>query len=154
MLIIVTGCLDLCRAKVLICAPSNAALDEIAARLMHHMLDKAGNWYSPVDGALVRFGSKRVMHPLVQSVSLDSLGNRLSSSSNRSRSWVEILEGASVVCATLSGCGNTIFDELERKFDVLIVGKLAVYFPCDILLLSVMDLQCLLLGAWVTTFLC
>lgn len=109
----------------MVCAPSNAALDEVAARLVNRMLDKSGDFYSPVDGAIVRFGSKRVIHPLVHSISLDTLCARIPSSSHRSKSWVDLLDGASVVCATLSGCGNTTFDELENKFDVIIVGKLS-----------------------------
>lgn len=112
------------RVRVLVCAPSNAALDEVAARLMHRMLDKSGNIYSPMDGSIVRVGARRVMHPIVQLISLDSLTTRFSSSSYRSRDWVDILDGASVVCATLSGCGNSIFDELEGMFDVVIIGKL------------------------------
>jgi hypothetical protein len=110
--------------RILVCAPSNAALDEVAARLVHRMVGKTGNLYSPMDGAVVRFGSTRVMHPLVQFISLDNLTLRLSSSSRYSRSWVDILDGASVVCATLSGCGNTTFDELKKMFDVVIIGKL------------------------------
>jgi superfamily I DNA and/or RNA helicase len=87
------------------------------------MLDKAGDFYSPIAGSLVRFGSKKLMHPDVQSVSLDQLSARLSTTSaERSRSWVDILEGASIVCATLSGCGQSIFDELNRPFDVVIIG--------------------------------
>lgn len=109
--------------RILVCAPSNAALDEVAARLVHRMVDKTGNIYSPMDGAIVRFGSKRIMHPRVQLISLDNLALRLSSSSHYSRSWVDILDGASVVCATLSGCGNTTFDELKKMFDVVIIGK-------------------------------
>ena len=118
------------RVKILVCAPSNAALDEVAARLMHRMLDKSGNAYSPMDGTIVRFGAKRVMHPIVQLISLDTLTLRLSSSSHRSRAWVDILDAASVVCATLSGCGNTTFDELEKVFDVVIIGKLSKMLIC------------------------
>lgn len=117
------GCSIFNRVRILVCAPSNAALDEVAARLMHRMLDKSGNTYSPMDGSIVRFGAKRVMHPIVQLISLDSLTARLSSSSHRSRAWVDILDAASVVCATLSGCGNTAFDELEKMFDIVIIGK-------------------------------
>jgi superfamily I DNA and/or RNA helicase len=108
------------RVRILVCAPSNAALDEIAARLMHGMWDKSGNVYSPIDGSIVRFGARRVIHPIVQVLSLDSLTARLSSGS---RAWVDILDGASVVCATLSGCGSHTFDELEKMFDVVIIGE-------------------------------
>jgi len=111
------------RVRILVCAPSNAALDEIAARLMHGMWDKSGNVYSPIDGSIVRFGAHRIIHPIVQLISLDSLTLRLSSSSSRSRAWVDILDGASVVCATLSGCGSHTFDELEKMFDVVIIGE-------------------------------
>lgn len=120
--------------KVLVCAPSNAALDEIAARLMHRMLDKAGNPYSAMDGAIVRFGSKRIMHPMLQSICLDSLSLRLASSSGRARPWIDILEGASVVCATLSGCGHTIFDELEHMFDVVIIDEAAQAVEPEVLI--------------------
>lgn len=112
------------RVRILVCAPSNAALDEMAARLMYGMLDKSGNVYSPIDGSIVRFGAQRIIHPIVQLISLDSLTLRLSSSCNRSRAWVDILDGASVVCATLSGCGSNTFDELKKMFDVVIIGEL------------------------------
>ncbi|KAG0576671.1 hypothetical protein KC19_5G098200 [Ceratodon purpureus] len=120
--------------RILVCAPSNAALDEVAARLVHRMVDKTGYIYSPMDGAIVRFGSKRVMHPLVQLISLDNLTLRLSSSSRNSRSWVDILDGASVVCATLSGCGSTTFDELKKKFDVIIIDEAAQAVEAEVLI--------------------
>nr|XP_024365688.1 uncharacterized protein LOC112277499 isoform X3 [Physcomitrium patens] len=120
--------------RILVCAPSNAALDEVAARLVNRMLDKSGDFYSPVDGAIVRFGSKRVIHPLVHSISLDTLCARIPSSSHRSKSWVDLLDGASVVCATLSGCGNTTFDELENKFDVIIVDEAAQAVEAEVVI--------------------
>lgn len=116
------------RARILVCAPSNAALDEMAARLMHGMLDKSGNVYSPMDGSIVRFGSYRAIHPIVQVISLDSLTQRLSGS-GRPRAWADILDGASVVCATLSGCGSHTFDELEKMFDIVIIGESFITVP-------------------------
>ncbi|KAH9566591.1 hypothetical protein CY35_04G135600 [Sphagnum magellanicum] len=134
--------------RVLVCAPSNAALDELVARLMHRMLDKAGDFYTPVAGSLVRFGSKKLMHPDVQSVSLDQLSARLSTTSaEHSRSWVDILEGASIVCATLSGCGQSIFDELSRPFDVVIIDEAVQAVEAEVLIaLKRVKGRCVLVG--------
>lgn len=133
--------------RILVCAPSNAALDEVAVRLTHCMVDKFGNTYSPMDGTVVRFGSKKVMHSLAQVISLDNLALRLSSSSRCSRSWVDILDGASVVCATLSGCGNCTFDELEKMFDIVIIDEAAQAVEAEVLIaLKRVRGRCVLVG--------
>lgn len=57
------------KAHVLVCAPSNAALDEVVLRILQHgLLDGAGQRYDP---SLVRIGVN--VHHSVKSVSLEKL---------------------------------------------------------------------------------
>jgi hypothetical protein len=57
------------RARVLVCAPSNAALDEVVLRILQHgLLDGTGQRYDP---SIVRIGVN--VHHSVKSVSLEKL---------------------------------------------------------------------------------
>jgi senataxin len=57
------------RAHVLVCAPSNAALDEVVLRILQHgLLDGTGQRYDP---SIVRIGVN--VHHSVKSVSLEKL---------------------------------------------------------------------------------
>lgn len=57
------------RAHVLVCAPSNAALDEVVLRILQHgLLDGSGARYDP---SIVRIGVN--VHHSVKSVSLEKL---------------------------------------------------------------------------------
>ncbi|KAJ3270618.1 DEAD-box type RNA helicase [Terramyces sp. JEL0728] len=56
--------------RLLICAPSNAAIDEITRRLMHGILDYNGKVHQP---NIVRIGNASSIHNDVISISLDAL---------------------------------------------------------------------------------
>lgn len=58
--------------KILICAPSNAAIDEVAFRLQKGVRDSSGALVIP---AVVRVGAEDKISPLVKAVSLDELVN-------------------------------------------------------------------------------
>ncbi|RMZ53306.1 hypothetical protein APUTEX25_004794 [Auxenochlorella protothecoides] len=137
------------RARVLVCAPANSALDEIVLRLITSGLtDKDGKAFTP---SVVRVGVN--IHHSVQSVALDTLvtlrlgseagkascgrpgsplqPNKRSSIASsasrleRDRARMAILEEASIVCTTLSFSGSASFVRLARKFDVVIVDEAA-----------------------------
>ncbi|CAK0762015.1 hypothetical protein CVIRNUC_002915 [Coccomyxa viridis] len=118
------------KAHVLVCAPSNSALDEIVARLLQHgVLDWKGNAYSP---SIVRVGLS--VHHSVASVALDTLvskraqadkGGSASAKASRERARLAVLEEADVVCSTLSFAGSGLFERLSRPFDVVVIDEAA-----------------------------
>ena len=105
--------------RVLVCAPSNAALDEVVARLLSPgLLDASGRRYAP---SVVRLGLRPSAR--ASAASLDALvdarlrsaaagggggGERGSGGGKRARdrARAEVLASARVVCATLSFAGS------------------------------------------------
>ncbi|VAI43120.1 unnamed protein product [Triticum turgidum subsp. durum] len=86
------------RAHVLVCAPSNSALDEIVLRVLQTGIrDENNNTYNP---KIVRIGLKA--HHSVKAVSMDYL-----------------------VFSTLSFSGSAIFTRMTRAFDVVIIDEAA-----------------------------
>ncbi|CAI5466534.1 unnamed protein product [Closterium sp. Yama58-4] len=126
------------RAHVLVCAPSNAALDEIVLRLLHTGLrDDTGGMYSP---SVVRVGLNA--HHSVASVAMDNLVSQRASSMARSaagvgakmagaggverdRIRVAILDEAAIVCSTLAFAGSGVFSRMSRPFDVVVIDEAA-----------------------------
>ncbi|KAF7457630.1 RNA-directed RNA polymerase [Cryptosporidium felis] len=104
--------------KLLVCAPSNAAIDAIVRKLAHNpttseggIFDRAGSTYSPT---LVRAGPN--FHPDLHELSLEyKLQQRLQRNGFDAKScrqeirqqtqW-KILQESQIVCATLSVCGS------------------------------------------------
>lgn len=60
--------------KVLICAPSNAAIDELVVRLKSGVFNVAGKSFTP---KIVRLGRSDAMNPVVRDVGLEELVERL-----------------------------------------------------------------------------
>lgn len=125
------------RVHILVCAPSNSALDEIVLRLMNTGIrDENGQVYSP---SIVRVGLQA--HHSVQAVSMDYLvEQRLSSmdravaisgpnagsaAMNRDIVRAAILDEAAIVCSTLSFSGASVFSRMNRGFDVVIIDEAA-----------------------------
>ncbi|KAJ9510377.1 hypothetical protein QJQ45_015835 [Haematococcus lacustris] len=124
------------RAHVLVCAPSNSALDEIVLRILKSgLMDKDGAMYTP---SLVRIGVNA--HHSVRPVFLDTLVEaRLGSDTGgkggtgagtisrveRDRIKLAILEEASVVCSTLSFAGSSLLQRVSRRFDVVVIDEAA-----------------------------
>ncbi|KAL3678344.1 hypothetical protein R1sor_021300 [Riccia sorocarpa] len=123
-------------AHVLVCAPSNSALDEIVLRLMRTGLrDEKGMLYTP---NIVRVGLNA--HHSVQPVAMDTLvqhrlsstersavsaGPRASAGMERDRIRIQILDEAAIVCATLSFSGAGVFKRMNRGFDVVVIDEAA-----------------------------
>jgi senataxin len=128
------------RTKVLVCAPSNSALDEIVLRIMHSgLLGPNGTSYSPT---LVRVGVN--VHHSVESVSMEALvrervgevgdlaaGAAASSEKKferaleKDRVKLAILDEAAVVCSTLSFSGSGMFARMTSQFDVVVIDEAA-----------------------------
>ena len=129
------------RTKVLVCAPSNSALDEIVLRIMQSgLLGPNGSPYSPT---LVRVGVN--VHHSVESVSMEALvrervgevgdkvaGLAAASSEKKFERALEkdrvklaILDEAAVVCSTLSFSGSGMFARMTRQFDVVVIDEAA-----------------------------
>ncbi|KAK1323850.1 putative helicase MAGATAMA 3 [Acorus calamus] len=124
------------RVHVLVCAPSNSALDEIVLRVLHTGIrDENDHVYNP---KIVRIGLKP--HHSVQAVSMDNLVEQKLAGVDRSTSGARkgatgpldrdqirasIVDEAAIVFATLSFSGSTVFNRMNRVFDVVIIDEAA-----------------------------
>ncbi|XP_071931172.1 probable helicase MAGATAMA 3 isoform X1 [Coffea arabica] len=124
------------RVRVLVCAPSNSALDEIVLRLLNTGIrDENDHAYSP---KIVRIGLKP--HHSVQAVSMDYLveqklaGVDFQSGDKQKQGGAtkdkdgiraSILDEAVIVFSTLSFSGSALFSKLNRGFDVVIIDEAA-----------------------------
>lgn len=123
------------RSKILVCAPSNSALDEIVLRILQNgLVDASGATYSPT---VVRVGVN--VHHSVNSVHIDTLVSqrlgelgthvdsvrRFEAAIERDRLRQAILEEASVVCSTLSFSGTGMFSRMSKPFDAVIIDEAA-----------------------------
>ncbi|XP_047938068.1 probable helicase MAGATAMA 3 isoform X1 [Salvia hispanica] len=125
------------RVRVLVCAPSNSALDEIVLRILSTGIrDETDHSYSP---KIVRVGLKA--HHSVQAVSMDYLveqklagmdsqvGDKQKQqggiSKDKDSMRASILDEAVIVFSTLSFSGSTLFSKLNRSFDVVIIDEAA-----------------------------
>ncbi|CAH8382155.1 unnamed protein product [Eruca vesicaria subsp. sativa] len=110
------------RIRVLVCAPSNSALDEIVLRLLTTGLrDENAQTYTP---KAVRIGLNA--HHSVMSVSLDHLvARKRGSGTDVDSIRTSILDEATIVFATLSFSGSPLLAKSNRGFDVVIIDEAA-----------------------------
>lgn len=113
------------RVRVLVCAPSNSALDEIVLRILNAGIrDEDDHVYNP---KIVRIGLKA--HHSVQSVSMDHLVQQKHShgvaGTDADNIRAALLDEAAIVFSTLSFSGSTIFSKLNHGFDVVIIDEAA-----------------------------
>ncbi|CAO2840402.1 unnamed protein product [Amaranthus hypochondriacus] len=123
------------RVRVLVCAPSNSALDEIVLRVLRTgVRDENDRAYNP---KIVRIGLKA--HHSVQAVSMDYLVERKlagleghldkqkqgAAGSDRDSIRASILDEAVIVFSTLSFSGSNIFSKMNRTFDIVIIDEAA-----------------------------
>ena len=121
------------RSKILVCAPSNEALDAIVSRVIKNgLVDGNGETYSPT---VVRVGVN--VDASVQEVSMDALVSqrlgelgvhvdsmrKFEAAVERDRLKQAILDEASVVFATLSFSGAGMFARMSKQFDVVVVDE-------------------------------
>ncbi|KAH9752048.1 putative helicase MAGATAMA 3 [Citrus sinensis] len=121
------------RVRVLVCAPSNSALDEIVLRLLNTGIrDENIRSYTP---KIVRIGLKA--HHSVNSVAIDHLVEQKRDDSaadkqkhgatrkDRDSIRSAILNEAVIVCSTLSFSGSALLSKLNHGFDVVIIDEAA-----------------------------
>ncbi|KAL1366258.1 hypothetical protein HN51_014103 [Arachis hypogaea] len=124
------------RVRILVCAPSNSALDEIVLRVLNGGVhDECDRPYTP---NVVRIGLKA--HHSIKQVALDELvkGKRVSANksstdkqsngpggNNEDSIRAALLDEATIVFSTLSFSGSHIFSKLNRSFDVVIIDEAA-----------------------------
>jgi hypothetical protein len=101
--------------RVLVCAPSNAAVDEIVLQILSEgLIDSEGNKVFP---SIVRIGQN--YSPLVSKVALDTLVDKyiasgLSTDTNYDSIRQNIIKNATVVCSTLSMTGSSLFTNFHE----------------------------------------
>ena len=110
--------------KILVCAPSNVAIDEIVRKMMSNgLLDSEGNTYMV---KFVRIGPN--YHPSVREYALDfQMTQKINSKEAKELDNVknEILLNVKVVFSTLSMSGSTILTSINQKFDTVIIDEAA-----------------------------
>ncbi|GJT59551.1 probable helicase MAGATAMA 3 [Tanacetum coccineum] len=124
------------RVRVLVCAPSNSALDEIVLRLLSTGIrDENDRAYAP---KIVRIGLKP--HHSVQAVSMDHLveqklagmdfqtaDKQKQGGGARDRDTIRasIMDESAIVFSTLSFSGSSLFTKLNRNFDIVVIDEAA-----------------------------
>ncbi|XP_071697081.1 probable helicase MAGATAMA 3 [Rutidosis leptorrhynchoides] len=124
------------RVRVLVCAPSNSALDEIVSRILSTGIrDENDRAYTP---KIVRIGLKP--HHSVQAVSMDYLVEQKLSGMDfqtadkqkqgggaRDRDTIRasIMDESAIVFSTLSFSGSSLFTKLNRNFDIVVIDEAA-----------------------------
>ncbi|XP_953353.1 tRNA-splicing endonuclease, SEN1 homologue, putative [Theileria annulata] len=120
--------------RILICAPSNAAIDEIVKRLVSPdggIFDANGNRYNPTvtrvgpnfNEDLREFSLQTKINNWDSKNNLSSLRGDRSNTINKPTIIMDILLNSEVVCSTLSGCGSKELYGLINCFDTLIVDE-------------------------------
>eukprot|EP01025_Chloroclados_australasicus_P044132 TRINITY_DN4759_c0_g1_i10.p1 TRINITY_DN4759_c0_g1~~TRINITY_DN4759_c0_g1_i10.p1 ORF type:complete len:789 (+),score=106.44 TRINITY_DN4759_c0_g1_i10:122-2488(+) len=132
---VVIGRETLKRSSVLVCAPSNSALDEVLMRVLEGgLVNEQGQIWKP---NLLRVGQKKTgaltqvhldhvvalkMQQGNQSISLQEINSRRF---ERGRLRQVVIEEADIVFSTLSYCGSGVFARLTKKFDIVIIDEAA-----------------------------
>jgi len=110
--------------KILVCAPSNVAIDEIVRKIMLvGLIDAEGNKYTP---KFIRIGPN--YHPSLREFALDyQMTERVNSSEVKETDKIktEILFTVKIVCSTLSMAGSNILTSLNQKFDTVVIDEAA-----------------------------
>lgn len=101
--------------KILVCAPSNTAIDVFVTRLSQGIRNFFGK-YTPVNFIRVGVGASSS----VNKFTLEHLMN-LKSSSLRTKTRHELLKNASIVCTTLSSSGSETLN--AEKFNLVIIDE-------------------------------
>ena len=108
--------------KVLICAPSNAAVDEIVMRIQNTgLLNKMGEACSI---NLMRLGRKEQASPKTHDVCFDTLltqARRRGVSIRKTRQ--ELIRKHQIICCTLSTAGSFPMCEFDHEFDMVIIDE-------------------------------
>ena len=109
-------------SKILVCAPSNVAIDEIVRKLAKiGLFDKNGNNYFP---KFLRIGPN--YNPNLKEYSLDYLLNSNNQKNNNisdENLKNDLLINAKIICSTLSMAGSNILLSSNIKFDTVVIDE-------------------------------
>lgn len=110
--------------KILVCAPSNVAIDEIVRKIMSvGLIDAEGNKFMP---KFIRIGPN--YHPSLKEFALDyQMTEKVNSQEAKEMDKLksEILFTVKIVCSTLSMAGSNILTTLNQKFDTVVIDEAA-----------------------------
>jgi len=117
---------DAAPQKVLVCAPSNAAIDEVLRRVVREGV--VGPDGTPIKPSIVRLGPN--VHPGLEEYSIESIvGRRLAALSDapnlnqREEEKQRLIRDARIVCTTLSVSGSRDVVGYEGGFDTVVVDE-------------------------------
>lgn len=104
--------------KILVCAPSNVAIDEIVRKLINvGLYDNDGNLHKP---SFVRIGPN--YNNNIKEYCLDYILTQFNGV-NVDRKRNEILNNSKIICSTLSMAGSNILTSLNMKFDTVVIDE-------------------------------
>ena len=110
--------------KILVCAPSNVAIDEIVRKIKSvGLIDAEGNKFMP---KFIRIGPN--YHPSLKEFALDyQMTEKVNSKEGKEMDKIksEILFTVKIVCSTLSMAGSNILTTLNQKFDTVVIDEAA-----------------------------
>ncbi|XP_024521724.1 trichohyalin [Selaginella moellendorffii] len=122
-------------AKILVCAPYNNAVDQIALSLSSRLLDSDGQAYVPRRGAIVRVGPMEKIDRHCHGLTLE--GIIISEQRAYSSYYIaeeNVLSNASVVCTTLSCSDSFHLEKWNCKFDLVLIDDAAGIAEAEILI--------------------
>ena len=112
-------------SKILVCAPSNVAIDEIVRKIINNgLFDSNGKKITP---KFIRIGPNYNQN--IKEYSLDYMikdyiiKNNLKSNSDTEIIKNQILQNVKIICSTLSMAGSNILTSLNEKFDTIIIDE-------------------------------
>ncbi|KAK4705650.1 hypothetical protein P7C70_g550, partial [Phenoliferia sp. Uapishka_3] len=112
------------KRRLLICAPSNAAVDEILRRLLLAPLSSPDFKSDERKLSIIRLGDPKLVSADVRHAHIDEVVRSRYGTPDRNRLGSvrsKVLREADVVCSTLSGCGSGVLDGM--KFETVIVDE-------------------------------
>ncbi|EUR71833.1 hypothetical protein PFBG_02859 [Plasmodium falciparum 7G8] len=121
--------------KILVCAPSNAAIDEILRRLISSdlgILDENGNLFNPI---VTRIGGNVSTDLLEFSLEFkEQLYFYLNKKDENKMIKSNLLKTSTIICSTLSSSSNTSLINNIKKFDAIIIDESSQSVEIDILI--------------------
>ncbi|SOV77088.1 DNA2/NAM7 helicase, putative [Plasmodium sp. gorilla clade G3] len=121
--------------KILVCAPSNAAIDEILRRLISNdlgILDENGNLFNPI---VTRIGGNVSTDLLEFSLEFkEQLYFYLNKIDENKMIKSNLLKTSTIICSTLSSSSNTSLINNIKKFDAIIIDESSQSVEIDILI--------------------
>lgn len=108
--------------RVLVCAPSNVAIDEIVRKIISSgLMNSEGQAYNP---KFIRIGPN--YHPSIKDYCLDYIiqsKSQVEEVKDNEKLRQDLLSSAKIICSTLSIAGSNTLLSLNQKFDTVIIDE-------------------------------